>query len=67
MKNTRHYIDPRELSKICHEINTNYSKYKGHRYCVHPSYGLDNVAYLYYFINNGFDDYIFYSRIINRG
>ena len=56
-------LDWREREKIRSEINTNYTKYKKERYCVHISYGLDGYSYEYYFVNRGFDDYFFYARI----
>ncbi len=56
-------FDWREREKIRSEINTNYTKYKKERYCVHISYGLDGYSYEYYFVNRGFDDYFFYARI----
>ena len=55
-------ISSKEKSKIEHEINTNYSKYNGQEYCVHYSYGLDNVAYRYYFENHGFNQYNLYKK-----
>ena len=52
-----------EEEKIRSEINTNYKKYCGKKYCVHLSYGLDNRAYAFFFINHGFDEYDFYAKI----
>lgn len=52
-----------EFAKICSEINTNYGKYKGKRFAMHASYGIDNKAYWYYFENRGFDDYNIYMRV----
>ncbi len=52
-----------EYAKICGEINTNYSKYKGKLYAVHSSYGIDNKPYWYYFENHGYDNYNIYMRI----
>ena len=56
-------IGRKEREKIRSEINTYYGKYKGKRFCIHLSYGLDNKAYAYYFINDGFDAYEFYARV----
>ena len=52
----------KEEEKIRSEINTYYRKYQDKEYCVHLSYGLDNTAYAYYFINYGFDNYDFYLK-----
>lgn len=57
------YLDYREENKIRSEINTWYKKYKGKRFAIHYSYGTDGKAYMYYFENRGFDDYIIYARI----
>ena len=47
---------PNEKEKIRSEINTIYAKYEGKRISIHYSYGLDDIAYKYYFENQGFDD-----------
>lgn len=47
-----------EYKKIVSEINTNYGKYEGKEYCIHPSVWHDKY-YTYEFINYGFDDYEF--------
>ena len=52
-----------EMAKIYSEINTNYGKYKGIRSAVHASYGIDNIAYLYYFENHGYGNYNIYMRV----
>ena len=52
-----------ELAKITAEINTNYGKYKDKRFAIHMSYGVDDKAYWYYFVNHGFDEYTIYARI----
>ncbi len=57
------YLASKEYAKIISEINTNYGKYEGKRYCVHMSYGIDNKAYFYYFENFGFDHYNIYQRV----
>ena len=56
-------LEPAEYAKIRSEINTNYGKYKGKRLAVHASYGIDDNAYLYYFENEGFDNYNIYMRV----
>lgn len=55
-------LDPKEKVKIEHEINSNYSKYNGQEYCVHYSYGIDNIAYRYFFENHGFSKYNIYLK-----
>lgn len=50
-----------EYRKIVSEINTNYGKYSGKRYCVHYSLWKDKY-YMYKFVNYGFDDYRFTSK-----
>ena len=55
-----------EKTKIEHEINTNYRKYNGQRFCVHYSYGLNNISYKYYFENHGYNNYNIYSRKYNK-
>lgn len=52
-----------EYAKICSEINTNYSKYEGMPFAIHASYGVDNVAYWYYFENHGYNNYNIYMRV----
>ena len=56
------FLEPQEYAKIISAINSNYSKYEGKRIAVHLSYGTDNRAYIYYFENRGFNDYIFNAR-----
>lgn len=50
-----------EYRKIVSEINTNYGKYAGKKYCVHFSLWKDKY-YRYNFINYGFDDYRFIGK-----
>ena len=56
-------LSPAEYAKVYSEINTNYGRYKGKRFAVHASYGVDDKAYWYYFENLGFDNYNIYMRI----
>ena len=57
----------REASKIGHEINTNYAKYKGKELCLHISYNPDNgQAYNYLFENHGFGEYNFFKKFRNK-
>ncbi len=50
-----------EYKKITSEISTNYSKYAGKKYCVHPSIWHDEY-YTYEFINKSFGDYEFIRK-----
>ena len=54
-----------EWEKIRHEINSNYSKYKGLRIIAHSSVGIDDNYYIYYVENHGFDDYSLIIRVPN--
>ncbi len=58
-------ISWKEIEKLRHEINTNYSKYEKLRIIAHSSVGLDNEYYIYYFENHGFDEYVFLIRVPN--
>ena len=46
-----------EYRKILQEINTNYSLYRGKKFAAHASVGIDGKFYVYYFINEGYNDY----------
>ena len=60
-------LDFREYSKIISEINQIYEvQYKGKRIAAHTSFGIDGIAYIYYFENHGFDDYNIYNRVIDN-
>ena len=50
-------LDTVEYAKIVSEINTNYARYKDTAFAVHYSLGVDNLFYVYYFENHGFNDY----------
>lgn len=52
-----------EYAKIYSEINTNYGKYEGKPFAVHISYGIDDISYLYYFENHGYNEYNIYMRV----
>ena len=57
-------IPPKEISKICHEINYYYhSKYEGLPIIAHRSIGLDNCYYIYYCENHGFGEYNIFMRL----
>ena len=55
-------FDWKEKEKIRSEINTNYIRYRGKEFAAHFSYGLDDMPYVYYFENRGFDDINIYYR-----
>lgn len=57
-------LDKQEYSKIVHEINTNYVKYRNDELGVHYSYAFDGKCYKYYFENHGFNNYNIYSKKI---
>ena len=50
-------LSKEDYAKIISEINSNYEKYRNKRYCVHCSIGADDLYYLYYFENHGFNNY----------
>lgn len=58
-------LSKREKTKIEHEINTSYLKYNGQEFCVHYSYGFDNISYKYFFENHGYNNYNIYSKKYN--
>lgn len=44
------WLNPKEYAKICSEINRKYySMYENQSICAHVSFGLDGVAYVYWF------------------
>ena len=61
------WLDKREYAKIVGEINNlYYSIYEGQDMCAHISYGIDGVAYVYWFENHGFDNYNIYLRVVDN-
>lgn len=58
-------ISRKEADKVRHDINSVWhSRFKGMRFCrieTH-SYQPDSPSFVYYFINNGFDDYLFVGK-----
>ena len=50
-------LEKNEYAKIISEINNNYSLYKGKRYAIHYSIGMNECYYAYYFENYGFNNY----------
>ena len=60
------WLDEEEYAKIYSEINNLYDvQYSGKPFCTHTSFGIDGIAYVYYFENHGFDDYNIYIRVID--
>ena len=53
-----------EYGKIVSEINQLYETvYKGKRIAAHTSFGMDGMAYVYWFENHGFNDYNIFMRV----
>ncbi len=46
-----------EIAKVCHEISTNYSKYKDKAIIMHRTKDLNRDWCIYYVENHGFGDY----------
>ncbi len=60
-------LDYREYSKIISEINQIYEvQYRGKRIAAHTSFGIDGIAYVYYFENHGFDDYNIFIKVVDN-
>ncbi len=58
------WLEPEEYSKIYSEINQLYdSVYRDKDIALHPSYGIDGIAYIYWFENHGFNDYNIFLRV----
>ncbi len=51
------YLENAEISKVCHEISTNYGKYEGKTIIMHRTKDLDRNWCIYYVENRGYDDY----------
>ena len=51
-----------EYAKVCHEVNTLYSKYAGKRIIMHRTRDLDDNWCIYFIENLGYDDYIFIDK-----
>ena len=61
------WLPPQEYGKIVHEINQLYdSQYKGKPIASHPSFGIDGIAYIYWFENHGFNNYNFFMKTLNK-
>ncbi len=55
-------LEQAEYAKVISEINTNYALYKGQRFSIHYSIGVDNRYYMYFFENRGFNDYNIFEK-----
>ena len=61
------WLNPKEYAKICSEINRKYdSMYRDQLIFAHVSFGLDGVAYVYWFENHGFNDYNIFLRVVDN-
>ncbi len=60
-----YYLCSAEYAKIIGEINTNFGLYEGKSEAIHLSYGIDDVPYVYYFENRGYNCYNIYNRVVN--
>ena len=65
MKYTSIQLDKKEYAKVVSEINNKYYDCYNNLYiCTHTSFADDGMIYTYWFINYGFNDYIFINRVI---
>ena len=58
-------VTEKEAAKVTHDINNVWHKrFQGEEYCVIHTHSNDNnsLAYDYYFINHGFDEYEFLGK-----
>ncbi len=61
------WLEASEYSKIYSEINQLYdSLYKGKSIALHYSYGMDGVAYVYWFEIRGFNDYNIFLKTFDN-
>lgn len=61
------WLDMKEYQKIISEINCVYDvKFKNKLFCTHTSFGIDGVAYVYWFENHGFNNYNIYLRVVDN-
>ena len=56
-------LDKAEIAKVCHEISTNYEKYKGKALIMHRTKDLDRNWCIYYIENRGCGDYNIVEKI----
>lgn len=50
-------LEKAEIAKVCHEINTNYTKYADRQFIMHRTRDLDGIWCIYYVENRGYGDY----------
>ncbi len=50
-------LEKTEIAKVCHEISTNYGKYKNRKLLMHRARDLDGYWCIYYIENRGYGDY----------
>ena len=61
------WLNSIEYRKIYSEINQIYDvQYRDKNIAAHPSFGIDGVAYIYWFENHGFDNYNIFLRIVDN-
>lgn len=61
------WLEPREYRKVFSEINQIYdAQYKNKRIAAHPSFGINGVAYIYWFENHGFNNYNIFLRVVDN-
>ena len=61
------WLDGREYAKIISEINNQYySNYRNEEICLLVSFGIDGVAYIYWFENHGFNNYNIFLRVVDN-
>lgn len=56
-------LEEAEIAKVCHEISTNYGKYKGKAFIMHRTIDLNNFYCIYYVENHGYGDYNIIEKI----
>ena len=60
-------LDSAEYSKITSEINQiYYTQYHNKPISMHTSYGMDGLAYCYWFENHGFNNYNIFAKDVNN-
>lgn len=62
----QYWLPEKEYGKIIHEIDNSFEKYKNENFCVHKSLDYDDNDCYYYFVNNGFNEYIIVGKVIIR-
>ena len=61
------WLEPVEYSKIYSEINQlYYALYENKTIAAHTSFGIDGIAYVYWFEIHGYDDYNIFNRVVDN-